>query len=542
MREAVAGLFGALARNTTNVIVSYEDGRRCSRTFAEFAADVEAYAERLQHVKEQHGVERVALIGPTSYRWAVCDYACIRAGIVTIALPETISADEAAKLARANRADAVLCDAALEPSLGSPAPLVWTFGSGGARPFDDVPAAPLAKPAADRIPEEYSVAFTSGTTGTVKPVVQRFRKLESPPRARGLAGKLRLLRAYVRYKRSFWSRKDNRLFLYMPFSHAQQRSFFMTALFNGIDVVLSDQQSALRHLVVERPNIMVSVPLLYELMAPYVRRRLRELSPVRRLGYRLFNALRINRLASRNPLKRAFQALVLPSVGKIYGGRADYFVTGSAKIDPGVLRLFDSIGVRIFEAYGQSEIGTIAISDHANHRIGSVGKPKMDVAIAADGEILVKYDPALHDESLERNAAGYLHTGDLGRLDADGFLYVDGRKDDVIVLRNGEKVLPSEVEALLARELETSAVAVFSRDGTALDAAIAPPPHLAASELAARLARLNAGLGAARKIRAYHVASEPFTIANGLLTNTFKLRRRAIAERFAASRFSPVPR
>lgn len=531
-----------LAGNEDNEIV-YRDGGRVRKSFADLSHDIDRAVGRLASLRPGDGVFTVGLIGPTSYDWMVLDLACLKAGFRSVAVPEFLPGEEIAGMFREAGVDVVVADRALADRLTGVDVPVWFFRARGTAPaadFDTLDGVPWTC-SADRMLDHYSIGYSSGTSGTAKRIDLKFPAEQPSKGLRHVAG---LAVQYYRYRTSFWSRRDNRLLVFMPFSHLQQRAFVRLALMRRINIVLSDSQRCVQDLVVEKPNIMVSVPVIYEALATRIEQKLAQLSDRQKMVFALYLRLRINRLGNGNPVKRLFGRYLFAKVRKVYGGRADYFVTGSAPIDPRTLETFYRVGVKIYEGYGQSELPRIiSMSSEKDFRIGSVGKPRVPVRIGEDGEILVKIDRAeLADPSVVTfDADGYIHTGDLGHLDSDGFLFLKGRKDDVIVLDNGKKVFPASVETVFHELKAEDSICVTSFDGKRV-AAIAhwPAERGGRDALRSYLAAGNPKLAEHEKVTLFVHSADPFTVENGLLTGTGKLRRGRIRTAFGEAELERV--
>ncbi|OMI85426.1 hypothetical protein BSZ07_33610 [Streptomyces sp. M1013] len=543
MKRQLFAALEKLADNHDNEVV-YRDGGRRRKTWAELARDIDWAVGRLASLRPEGREFQVGLIGPTSYTWMVLDLACLKAGFRTVAVPEFLTGREIGDLFREAGADVVIADRSLADRLTEVDAPVWFFRSGGETPaeddFDGLDGVEWTC-TADRMLDHYSIGYSSGTSGKAKRIDLTFPAEEQPAKLRRVA---RLAVQYYRYRTSFWSRKNNKLLIFMPFSHLQQRAFVRLALMRRIDIVLSDPLRCVPDLVLEKPNIMVSVPMIYEAMATRIEQKLQQFDHRRKAVFRLYLRLRINRLGNRNPVKRLFGRYLFDKVRKVYGGRADYFVTGSAPIDPRTLTTFHRVGVRIYEGYGQSELPRIiSMSSERNFRIGSVGKPRIPVRIGEDGEILVKIDrDELADPSVVTYSEdGYIHTGDLGHLDADGFLFLHGRKDDVIVLDNGKKVFPATVETAFSELKAENSICVTSFDGKRITAIAHWPAERGGREaLRSYLAEGNPRLADHEKVTLFVHAPEPFTADNGLLTGTRKLRRQRIKTAFGEAKLERI--
>ncbi|HWU87724.1 MAG TPA: AMP-binding protein, partial [Kofleriaceae bacterium] len=260
------------------------------------------------------------------------------------------------------------------------------------------------------------------------------------------------------------------------------------------------------------------------------------------------------RLASRLVIVRLKAALGLD--------RARNLLSGAAPIAPDVLEFFASLDLPIREVYGQSEGNGLTSYNLVNRtRFGSVGAPiaGLQVKIAEDGEILVKgpnvflgyyKEPEATAETLD---GGWLRSGDLGALDADGYLTITGRKKEIIITTGGKNIAPKNIEAALKQlPLIGEAVVIGDRRRylTALvtlddaaakklaPAADSPAARAAAPEvraaIQAQLDRVNESLARVEQVKKFTVLPRPFGLDSGELTPTLKLKRKVIAERYAA--------
>jgi long-chain acyl-CoA synthetase len=219
------------------------------------------------------------------------------------------------------------------------------------------------------------------------------------------------------------------------------------------------------------------------------------------------------------------------------------------------------MGVTIYQGYGLTETAPVLTANHpAAHRLGSVGRalPGVEITIAGDGEILAKTPalmrgywrkPEATAESID--GAGWFHTGDIGRLDTDGFLFITDRKKDLLVTSGGKNVAPQPIEeALVSTGAVAQAVAVGDRypyvtallvpnlELLAAELGVADPASLAGdprveARLEGAVEQVNRRLAEHERIRRFRLLPRELTIASGELTPTLKLRRRAIAERYA---------
>ncbi|SDE02710.1 AMP-binding protein [Glycomyces harbinensis] len=344
-----------------------------------------------------------------------------------------------------------------------------------------------------------TVKFTSGSTGVPKGLEATVASIDSSLRdVQGM----------------FDHRPGDRLLVFLPLSLLQQRYWLYSALRWGHDLVVTTYQSVFAVMPAVEPTVVMAVPGFFD-------------SARRHLEGRLADGVDAAKAAA-----------------ELFGSRIRYLWTGSAPADPAMLRFFTEAGLPIFEGYGLNET-CIATKNHPGaHREGSVGKalPGKEILIDADGVVCVRSDHPVNTAytfaapgESERmfKPGGLVRTGDLGHLDEDGYLYIHGRSDDVIVLDNGKKVVVRPIET---RFRDTGAVAecvLYCRNQTGLVAVVSPHPGpVDRAAVAAALAAVNAGSEPDERISRVITADEPFTIDNGLLTSQFKPIRGRILERY----------
>ncbi len=370
--------------------------------------------------------------------------------------------------------------------------------------------------------------YTSGTGGAPKGVMLPHRSLLS-----NCASGFELLRPM---------RLRHEVYLsYLPTAHAYEHLvglFLMPSL--GAEVVYGRGAEHLAaDLVRARPTVLTAVPRVLEVIRARVLGQLaREASWRRRLfdqaiviGLKQLDGARLSfgeRLAE--PI---LDRLVRATVRARFGGRLKGVMSGGARLDPEVGRFFLALGLRIMQGYGQTEAGPVISANPPDAiRIETVGKPLqgVDLRIAEDNEILVRGGLVMDgywNRPAETRAAiqdGWLHTGDVGVLDPGGYLRITDRKRDIIVLSGGENVSPAKVEEVLMAEPEV-AQAVVTGDGRAgLTCLLVPAEGEDSAAVAQALARANRRLSVTERIRK-HALVAPFTVENGLLTPSQKIRR-----------------
>jgi len=233
--------------------------------------------------------------------------------------------------------------------------------------------------------------------------------------------------------------------------------------------------------------------------------------------------------------------LVRAKVRARFGGRLRAVMSGGARLEPEVGRFFQGLGLVVMQGYGQTEAGPVIAANPPDAvRIDSVGTALrgVDLRIAEDGEILVRgglvmdgywCDPAATAFAVRD---GWLHTGDVGTLDQDGYLRITDRKKDMIVLSGGENVSPAKIEGMLIAEPELAQAMVLGDGRAGLTALCVPAEGHDEAGAAAAVGRVNARLSVTERIRR-HAVVPAFTIENGLLTPTQKVRRALVTHAHA---------
>jgi long-chain acyl-CoA synthetase len=362
---------------------------------------------------------------------------------------------------------------------------------------------------------------------------------------------------------------------FLPLSHAYEHTVgLLFPISIGAEIRYAESIDRLATNMAEvHPTIMTAVPRLYENM------RSRILKAVARQGgtkAKLF--YRTVELGSRRCLgerlglwdtltDRLLDRLVRAPVAQRFGGRLKALVSGGAPLPHEIGLFFSALGVPILQGYGQTEAGpAITCSPPDRVRIDTVGPPLrgIELAIAADGEILVRGEVVMtgywNDPAATRRVIGddgWLRTGDIGKLDEDGYLRITDRKKDIIVNSGGDNISPQRVEGILTLEPEIAQAMVYGDRRPHLVALIVPDgdwaaewaeTHGAAADLIGLCAspdfrramgdvveRVNAGLSSVEKIRRFVLTADPFTTGNGMLTPTMKVRRHVIREHYEAT-------
>jgi len=551
------------------------DGEWVDVTYEELADHVADVALGLVKLGVEVG-DRVGILCNTSYEFMVVDLAVNAAGAIVVPVYPTNSADECQwVLGDSGAVVLVVEDAAQHAKVATVADRLPALRStvvidGGVAgvmslgelrdlgSFDD--RGVLAeRAAAVALDDPCLIIYTSGTTGRPKGVVLAHRGFAA---GRSCASDMQIVKP------------GDITYLYLPLAHVFGQLVMASTLEVGGTIAFwgGDPNQIVGELGQVRPQVLPSVPRIFEkvyaaatgMIPP---ERADEVARAIDVGVRVREARAAgSEVAAEDAaiFERADNEL-FPLVRGIFGGRITMAISGAAPIAPEILRFFYATGVPVMEGWGMTEttgIGTINL-DHA-HRFGSIGRPVAgaDIRVAADGEIemggpllLKEYwnNPAATAEAL--TADGYLRTGDLGSIDADGYVYITGRKKDIIITAGGKNLTPANLEGDLRRSRWVSQAVMFGDRKpypvavVTLDADVVVPwaqakglptdlESLATNDelramIQADLDAANAQYAKVEQIKRFVIIGRDFTIDSGELTPSLKLKRNVVYSNLA---------
>lgn len=349
--------------------------------------------------------------------------------------------------------------------------------------------------------------------------------------------------------------KGGRYLSFLPMSHSYEHTaggFLLPSL--GMELVFSRGAEHLAREFQEiRPTLITAVPRLFEVLKTRILNQLEDAGAARRWLFRRALSLGLRKMDGPplNPLERledaALERLVRTRVQARFGGGLAALISGGARLDPELSGFFLAMGIPVLQGYGQTEAGPVVSVnlpwDNDRHTVGHP-LPGVEVKVAADGEILLRggllmagywNQPEATAAAIAPDGPGgpWLHTGDIGMLDAAGRIRITDRKKDFIKLVGGMMVAPARVEALLTAETAITQ-AVVSGEGQAALVALLVPAEGREGDLAAAVARVNAKLAPHERIRRWAALDEAFSIENGLLTPSLKTRRKQVLEHHSA--------
>ena len=399
---------------------------------------------------------------------------------------------------------------------------------------------------ADSIDEDdlFTFIYTSGTTGPPKACMIRHRNYYA------------MVQKGDELERRLTTAEDLML-LYLPLAHNYGRLLHLSAPYVGFSIAfLPDPLRAAEELPRVRPTLFPSVPRVYEKIHAAVLAKFAEETGARRklIDWAMGVGTRVSALRqAKEPVPRGLamqhalaDRLVYSKVKERLGGRLRIANAGGAPLSRDVAEFFYAIDILILEGYGLSEVTTAAtVNREDDFKFGTVGKalPGVELRLAADGEILIRSntvfagyynDPAATAEALDDE--GFVHTGDVGHLDDDGFLVITDRKKDIIVTAGGKNVSPQNLENELKAQPVISQALVVGDRRPYIAALITVDPE-AQGDVGEAVKRavdaVNDGRSRFEQIKRFRVLPRDFTIEHGELTPTLKLRRKIALEHFA---------
>jgi long-chain acyl-CoA synthetase len=404
-----------------------------------------------------------------------------------------------------------------------------------------------------------TITYTSGTTGAPKGVVQTHGNWLS---VLDVSEELGMFTPHTR---------EIGAFLFLPLAHAFGRLIEWGAVYFGSLTILSSVESLLEDLQATRPGFVPSAPRMYEKMYARILSLVASASPRRQQLFQWALAVGKATIPYRQKNKdlplvlkaqhRVADRLVLSKLRARLGlDRIESMATGSAPLAPAVHEFFLSIGVLLLEGYGLTETCPIlTVNRPAKWKLGSVGPVirGVELKIAADGEVLARGPNVVSgyhnrpDANAEAFVDGWFHTGDIGEIDVDGFLRITDRKKDLLKTSGGKFVAPVKVEGLLKSKPPISeamvigdnrkyctALLVLDEDGVkAWAARTGNAPDARGDPMNKHLQGLidevNRDLASFESIKYFRVVPEAFAVENGMLTASFKVKRKAVLARYA---------
>jgi long-chain acyl-CoA synthetase len=561
----------------------YPEGDRWLQTsYPELGADARALAKGLIALGVKSG-DRVAILSNTRAEWTLADFAGICAGAVVVPVYHTNSPEECEYVLDHCGASVLFCEdggqltklAQIRDALPGLRHVLRFEGEGdGAMTLDDLRAAGtevsdadldarIAGIAADDVA---TIVYTSGTTGPPKGCMLTHGNL---------CGDIDGIHQVLTMKAD-----DDVVYVFLPLAHVLTRIVQLFAIDAGGEMAYwrRDPKKIVEDVQLIKPTYLPSVPRIFEKIHTTASAKADEAGGAKA---KIFHwAVDVGREVARREdrgghpglILKAQHALadklVLHKVRDLFGGRVKLALSGAAPIDTEILEFFHAAGIWVLEGYGMTEtcaVETLNTIEH--HRFGTVGRPLpvCELKIADDGEVLMRgpnifkgyyNNPEATAETL--NADGWLHSGDLGEIDADGYLSITGRKKDLIITSSGKNISPSNIEnalklsrwvsqavvfgdrrpylvALLTLDPdETKALAECVGASSADPAALADDPAVRA-ELQKAVDEANAKFARIEQVKKFTVLERDLSQEDEELTPTLKVKRNVVYKRYEST-------
>jgi long-chain acyl-CoA synthetase len=558
--------------------VRYKDasGTWTSKTFAEVGDTVRQLSQGLMELGIEKG-DKVSILANTRPEWSYFDFAALTAGATVVPIYQTNSPEESQYVLENSDAKAVVVEdeeqldkiRQVRESLPKLEHVIRMSGSSD----DAISLEQLIERGSGRSAAEWeerwrsvgrddicTFIYTSGTTGPPKGCVISHGNYRSMVDMSEQASVLE---------------QGRTTYLFLPLAH----SFALLIQLLSFDIggVLAywerDPLKILPNLAEVKPHYFPSVPRIFEKIytaatakaekagglqkrifwwAVGVGKKVRELE---RQGRQPGPLLRIHH--------KVADRLVLANVRNLFGGNIVEAVTGAAPINPDILRFFDAAGVLVLEGWGMTETSTAAtISRPDAFKFGTIGRPfpGCEVKIADDGEILVKGPNVFQgyykndDATRETLKDGWLHTGDIGEVDADGYLKITGRKKDIIITAGGKNITPANLEgeikqcqwvsqcvvvgdrrpylvALVTLDAE-EVQKLASEDGVPADPSAWPDDPKLRQMISDHIDEVNGKFARVEQVKKFKVLPQDFAQETGELTPTMKVKRAVVADKY----------
>ena len=509
--------------------------------------------------------DKISIIAENSYKWCVVDLAIISLGAITVPGYTTSNEDEIFYLLSHSEASVVFLNSKLLSTIENILPkldkikhivcidevkstkLNKTINS-----FDNLIGKGSKSLSKSSFKEDFlhkvkeddvvSIIYTSGTSSKPKGVMLTHKSIIS-----NILGANELVKEL--------EVKDHKFLSIIPLSHAYEHTagFFLPILIGAEIFFNENRDQIVNDLLSVKPSLMTAVPRLYEVLHKKINNQLSNQSKITQKLFSKTIELGTKKFEKRELLfieklqDFALDKLVRKKIQKKFGGNLKAFISGGAALNEQVGLFFQSLGINILQGYGQTECSPlISCNPIHNIKINSVGPviKGIDIKLSKQNEILVKGNSLMKgywkDKKNTNNTIidGWLHTGDLGSIDEDGYLYISGRINEMIVNSGGENIAPVPIENLLMSYDEIEQALVCGHNRPFLISVLIPNETLLKAnrsnvnkmktDFQNIINNVNKQLSQNKKIRKFILSDKLFSIENSQLTPTLKMKRRVI--------------
>jgi len=380
------------------------------------------------------------------------------------------------------------------------------------------------------------IIYTSGTSGNPKGVVLSHGGILS-----NCEGAIELLESLIKVK-------DPVFLTWLPLSHSYEHTVQFIQIIVGAKVFYAESlEKLISNMIDAKPTIMTAVPRFYQNLFNKINVNFEKQKGIKRqiinntisLGKKLLKKQKLN--FSEKITNIICNFLVRKKIQKQFGGNLQAFVSGGGALDQNIGEFLNAIGLPTLQGYGLTEASPVVSCNLPNLvKVETVGPPfrTNKVKIAEDGEILIKGENVMlgywnqkeETENVIRN--GWLHTGDIGELDLNNYLKIIDRKKDIIVNLGGDNISPSKIENILCLNQPIKQSFVYGDKKNYLVAIIVCEKEINKENIKLIIENMNNNLTLVEKIKKFILIKEEFTIDNGMLTPTLKLKRKEIVKNY----------
>ena len=380
------------------------------------------------------------------------------------------------------------------------------------------------------------IIYTSGTSGNPKGVVLSHGGILS-----NCEGAVELLEILTK-------KKDPVFLTWLPLSHSYEHTVQFIQIIVGAKVFYAESlEKLISNMVVAKPTIMTAVPRFYQNLFTKINMNFEKQSGLKRklinqtlnLGKKILKKEEFK--LSEKIINFLCEKLVRKKIRNQFGGNLQAFVSGGGALDQNIGEFLNSVGLPTLQGYGLTEASPVVSCNLPDLvKVESVGPPfrTNKVRIAEDGEILIKGENVmlgywnLKEETEKVIKDGWLHTGDIGELDNNNYLKITDRKKDIIVNLGGDNISPSKVENILCLNENIKQSFVYGDKKNYLVALIVSEKENNKEKIKLIIENINKSLTLIEKIKKFVLINEEFTIENGMLTPTLKLKRKEIIKNY----------
>jgi long-chain acyl-CoA synthetase len=571
------------AEYADHVAVRYKrDGDWQDVSYAQLAKIVQEVGLGLIDLGLQAG-ERICILANTRPEWTYADMAATSAGAVVVPIYQTNSPEECLWVISDSEACAIVCEdeeqlaKVLEireqiPNVRTVIVMDDSSGEAG-RALDAITLEQVrergrgrsaeeldARRAAVRLEDPFTFIYTSGTTGPPKGCVLTHGNYSAM---------IEMLKA------ANGIHEDEIIYLYLPLAHSYALLIQLATFDLGSTLAYfgGDTKQIVPELLEVKPTYLPSVPRVFEKIYTIAHGAIEAKPPEERrqaeeaiaLGYKVRSMMaRGEEIPAelKEPFEKADEEL-FKNVRAIFGGEVRQATSGAAPIAREILEFFLACGVPVLEGYGMTETATAAtFSTVEHHRFGTVGRalPGVELKIAEDGEILIKGANIFHGYHNQASTSfgaienGWLHTGDLGSIDEDGYLSITGRKKDIIITAGGKNLTPANIENDLKQSrwisqavmhgdqrpypvvlitLDEEEIPVYAREhGLPEDVASLSRDPAIHALIQQELDRVNAKYAQVEQVKKFAILDHDLSQPTGELTPTLKVKRNVVNEKY----------